>query len=56
MVTNILGLPPTGRNQDHAERILKFLIKPTDDGKQLPKKKPAARKKKSETGKAKKEV
>jgi hypothetical protein len=55
-ISNILGLPSSGRNHEHAERILKFLMEPIDEGKQLPKKKSAARKKKSKAGKTKKEV
>lgn len=42
-ISNILGLPSTGRNADHAEKILNFLLKPTDEGKKLPEKKSAIR-------------
>ena len=45
-ISNILGLPLTGRNVDHTERILTFLIKPVDEGRKVPGKKPAARKSK----------
>jgi hypothetical protein len=42
-ISNILGLPATGRNTDHVERILNFLIKPIDEGKKIPGRKSAAR-------------
>jgi len=42
-ISNILGLPSTGRNTDHAERILNFLVKPIDEGKKVPRKKSAKR-------------
>ncbi|CAF1369980.1 unnamed protein product [Rotaria sordida] len=42
-ISNILGLPATGRNIDHAERILKFLIEPIDEGKRIPGKKSTIR-------------
>jgi len=38
-ISNIIGLPSTGRNTDHAERILNFLIEPIDEGKKIPEKK-----------------
>jgi hypothetical protein len=52
-ISNILGLPSTGRNTDHAKRILNFLIQPTDEGKRIPGKKSAVRnsKKRSTTSK-----
>ncbi|UJR15529.1 hypothetical protein I4U23_002468 [Adineta vaga] len=46
-ISLILGLSSTGRNIDHAERILNFLMEPTDEGKGIPKKKTIVRKKKS---------
>ncbi|CAF2912480.1 unnamed protein product [Rotaria sp. Silwood2] len=42
-ISNILGLPATGRNTDHGERILKFLIEPIDEGKRIPGKKSTIR-------------
>ncbi len=42
-ISNILGLPATGRNTEHAERILNFLIKPVDEGKKIPGRKSTAR-------------
>ncbi|CAF4559256.1 unnamed protein product [Rotaria socialis] len=42
-ISNILGLPATGRNTDHAERILNFLLEPLDEGKRVPGKKSAGR-------------
>lgn len=38
-ISDILGLPSAGRNTEHAERILNFLIEPVDDGRRLPEKK-----------------
>lgn len=38
-ISDILGLTATGRNTEHAERILNFLLEPTDDVKRMPKKK-----------------
>jgi len=45
-ISNILGLPSTGRNTDHAERILNFLMEPIDEGKRVPGKKSSVRKSK----------
>ncbi|CAF0799614.1 unnamed protein product [Rotaria sp. Silwood1] len=42
-ISNILGLPATGRNTDHAERILNFLMEPIDEGKRIPGKKSTIR-------------
>lgn len=36
-------MPATGRNTDHAERILNFLMKPSDEGKKVPGKKSTTR-------------
>lgn len=55
-ISNILGLPLTGRNMDHAERILTFLINPVDEGRKLPGKKPAARKSKKRSTPSKESV
>ena len=52
-ISNILGLPSTGRNTDHAKRILNFLCEPIDEGKRIPGRKSAMRnsKKRSTTSK-----
>jgi len=42
-ISIILGLPSTGRNTDHAERILNFLMEPIDEGRKIPGKKSATR-------------
>jgi hypothetical protein len=38
-LSDILGLPATGRNDEHAERILNFLMEPIDEGKPVPERK-----------------
>lgn len=55
-ISNILGLPLTGRNMAHAERILTFLIEPVDEGRKVPGKKPAARKNKKRSTPSKESV
>ncbi len=52
-ISNILGLPLTGRNTDHAERILNFLIKPIDEGKKISGKKSIVRNKKKRSNNSK---
>ncbi|CAF3918125.1 unnamed protein product [Rotaria magnacalcarata] len=42
-ISNILGLPAAGRNTDHAERILNFLLEPLDEGKRVQGKKSTGR-------------
>ncbi|CAF1036828.1 unnamed protein product [Adineta steineri] len=42
-ISDILGLPTTGRNDEHAERILQFLMKPVDEGKPIPERKMSMR-------------
>jgi hypothetical protein len=42
-LSDILGLSATGRNNEHAERILQFLMKPIDEGKQIPERKMSMR-------------
>ncbi|CAF0806726.1 unnamed protein product [Adineta ricciae] len=54
-ILRLLGLTSTGRNTEQAERILNFLMKPTDEGKTISKKKSTGRKKKSATEEPKKE-
>ncbi|CAF1035629.1 unnamed protein product [Rotaria sordida] len=50
-ISDILGLPASGRNNEHAERILNFLINPIDEGKRIPERKKSMRRtsKKSST-------
>ncbi|CAF0806894.1 unnamed protein product [Adineta ricciae] len=54
-ILRLLGLTSTGRNTEQAERILNFLMKPTDEGKAISKKKSTGRKKKSATKEPKNE-
>ena len=46
-LSDILGLSAAGRNTEHAERILHFLMEPTDDGKVVPERKASMRSSKS---------
>jgi hypothetical protein len=55
-ISNILGLPSTGRNTDHAERILNFLIEPIDEGRKLPGRKSAIRNKKKRSTNSKESI
>ncbi|CAF3681523.1 unnamed protein product [Rotaria sp. Silwood1] len=50
-ISDILGLPASGRNNEHAERILNFLMNPIDEGKPIPERKKSIRRssKKSST-------
>lgn len=42
-VSDILGLPSTGRHDEHAQRILDFLMQPVDEGKNIPERKTSMR-------------
>ncbi len=42
-LSDILGLPSTGRNEENAEQILNFLMEPIDDGKKIPERKMSMR-------------
>ncbi|CAF4158091.1 unnamed protein product [Adineta steineri] len=55
-ISNVLGLPSTGRNTDHAERILNFLVEPIDEGKRIPKRKSTVRSTKKRTKTSKQSV
>jgi len=38
-LSDILGLPASGPNDENAERILTFLMAPIDEGKKIPERK-----------------
>ena len=42
-LSDVLGLPSSGRNDENAEKILTFLMAPTDDGKPIPERKMSMR-------------
>jgi hypothetical protein len=42
-LSDILGLPASGHNDENAERILTFLMAPIDEGKKIPERKMSMR-------------
>jgi hypothetical protein len=44
---DVLGLPSSSRNDENAEKVLTFLLAPTDEGKPIPEEKPIPERKMS---------
>jgi hypothetical protein len=55
-LSDILGLPATGRNNEHAERILQFLMNPIDEGKRIPERKMSMRTSKNSSTNSKESI